>query len=196
MKGSLLACQRVCIGKQKMASCIFIVFPLLFIFKMFFHLSALLLIAWLSVVYELTDIWRASVSPFLSVAGVKETERFTLNLSSPNFLITSELSSILTDWQKFSENYYYLFTYKTQPLKWVRYKNDTHWLLEVGLLSQHHYTELTLNNVVAFNGFRVGARNDKMRLPGLKEDNNSIEKRMTARPKKNNNSIEWGWYLD
>ena len=56
MKGGLLACQRVCIGKQKMACCIFIVFPLLFIFKMFFHLSALLLIAWLSVFYELTDI--------------------------------------------------------------------------------------------------------------------------------------------
>ena len=155
MKGGLLACQRVCIGKQKMACCIFIVFPLLFIFKMFFHLSALLLIAWLSVVYELTDIWQASVSTFLSVAGVKEAERFTLNLSLPNFLIISELFPMLTDWQMFSENYYYLFTYKTQSLKWVRYKNDTHWPLEVGLLSHHHYTELTFFIVQSLTCWRA-----------------------------------------
>ena len=147
MKGGLLACQRVCIGKQKIACCIFIVFPLLFIFKMFFHLSALLLIAWLSVVYELTDIWRASVSPFLSVAGVKEAERFTLNLSLPNFMIINELSPMLTDWQKFSEIYYYLFTYKTQPLTWIRYNDDVIIILLQAVSGYHSYTELTLKTV-------------------------------------------------
>ena len=81
-----------------------------------FHLSALRLTTWLSIIYELTDAYRASVSPFPSVAGMKEPERFALNLSAPNILIASVLSPALTDWQIFSENHHHLFTYKTRPL--------------------------------------------------------------------------------